>query len=394
MKSLLYLGSFSLIAAALAMVNLDASAAPKKITNSGNAKATGGNGGNASGPGSVGGNGGSATAVGGSVGTKSGTTVSNSGNATATGGNGGNASGKGSKGGNGGGAVAVGGDIGPTKIVDPVKKGKDQTKGSGNATATGGNGGNATGPGAQGGNGGDAIAVSGNNNTVINGNNNTVIGKVVNNNISLNIGGGGGGGFGGGGGGFGGGGGGGFDGGFVTPGPVAVGGFGGDGSIQGAPGIAVASSPSETVIRTDGAPAIATGQNGKDNVEEAEREQVFTRRFLKVKNESDEAMKVFVQFRGLDDKKWTWIPADPTESKDALVYDLKPGQEMYLIHKGQKVSGSRVRVWGVSEKSSWLDYRDQDLWVVPEMDARGEHRYQATEMRTFTFVFPRKTEAK
>jgi len=101
-------------------------------------------------------------------------------------------------------------------------------------------------------------------------------------------------------------------------------------------------------------------------------------------------MKVFVQFRGLDDKKWSWIPADPNDSKDALVYDLKAGQEMFLEHKGSKLSASRVRIWGVAESQTWFDFRDQDLWVVPEMDQRGEHRYLATEMKTFTFVFPKK----
>ena len=392
MKRYYYLSVFTLVAGIAAMLSLDAAASPKilvpppKVVNSGNATAKGGNGGSAQGQGSQGGNGGSAAAKGGSVLIPKVGTVVNSGNASASGGNGGNAKGKGSKGGNGGDATAVGGDIGikPGKLIpiDPgIGNGKPKAGGgsggaakAGDANAKGGNGGNANGNGAKGGNGGDAIAVSGNGNTVINGNNNTVIGKVVNNNISVNVGG------------FGG-----FGGGFVTGGGAfASGGAGGDGFISGAPGLAVASSGSETVITGDGTPAIATGQNGKDNVEDGEKESVFTRRFLKVKNDTDAPMKVFVQFRGLDDKKWVWVPADPNDSKDALVYDLKAGQEMFLEHKGSKLSASRVRIWGVAEAQNWFDFRDQDLWVVPEMDQRGEHRYLATEMKTFTFVFPKK----
>ena len=406
MKRYFYSSVFALIAGIVAMMSLEASASPKilpKIVNSGNASATGGNGGNATGKGAQAGNGGSAAAKAGSVTLPKSGQIINSGNASATGGNGGNAKGNGAKGGSGGDAIAVGGNIGPKvdKIVDPVKKiqpkkvipidpgignGKGTTAGgggggaakAGDANAKGGNGGNATGPGAKGGNGGDAIAVSGNGNTVINGNNNTIIGKQVNNNISVSIGGGR----------FGG-----FGGGVVTGGGAfASGGFGGDGVIAGSPGIAVASTPSETVITTDGTPAIARGQDGQDNVGDGEKESVFTRRFLKVKNDSDEPMKVFVQYRGMDDKKWAWFPVDPSEAKDALVYDLKPGQEMYLMHKESKLSASRVRIWGEAESQNWLDFRDQDLWVVPEMDQRGEHRYLSTEMKTFTFVFPKQTK--
>ena len=252
-------------------------------------------------------------------------------------------------------------DANPKKIIN-----------SGNATAKGGNGGNATGTGAKGGNGGGAVAVSGNGNTVINGNGNTInnITKVTNNNISFSLGGGGSGG------------------GFVTGGAFASGGFGGDGVIVGQPGTAVAVTPAATVVTTDGTPAIAVGQDGKDSPE-GEKEEVFTRRFLKVKNDSGVSMKVYVQFRGLEDKKWSWMPADPEKSKDALVYDLKAGEEMYLMHKDAKIAASRVRVWGMADGQSWVDFRDQDLWVVPEMDQRGEHRYMATEMKTFTFVFPK-----
>lgn len=397
MKRFYFLSVFTLVAGLFSLFCVDADATQKKVVNSGNATAKGGNGGSAQGTGSQGGNGGSAAAKGGSIFKDKVGQIINSGNASATGGNGGSAKGKGSKGGNGGDAVAVGGDIGtpPKKTIpidpgigngkDPKKDPKDKGKGpsaggggggtasAGDATAKGGNGGNANGKGAKGGNGGDAIAVSGNGNTVINGDNNTVIGKVVNNNISVNVGG------------FGG-----FGGGFVTGGGAfAAAGSGGGGFIPGAPGVAVASAGGETVIAGDGSPAIATGANGKDNVE-GEVEQVFTSRFVKVKNDTAEPMKVFLQFRGQTDKKWAWLPADPSDSKDALVYDLKPGQEMYLEAKGSKVAASRVRIWGEAASQTWFDFRDQDLWVVPEMDQRGEHRYLATEMKTFTFVFPKK----
>ena len=380
MKRFFVLSVFALSTAALAFSTSESQAQPKgakQVINSGNAKATGGNGGNATGAFSKAGNGGSATALAGNlIPSKGVQQVINSGNATATGGNGGNAKGLGSTAGNGGGATALSGNL--TGIV---KKGGTTTANAGNATATGGNGGNASGPGSKGGNGGDAIAVSGNGNIVVNGNGNTVnvtnVTKVTNNNISFAIGGGG---FGGGG--FGGGG-------FVTSGPLAIAGGGGDGFVQGSPGIAIASAPGEVVIRQDGAPAVAVGQPGKDSSsEDAEKEEVFTRRMLKIKNESDVPVKVFVQYREMVSKKWQWLPSDPSQSSDAVSYDLKPGQEMLAEHQGKKVAASRVRIWVASEKAQWNDYKDADLWLVPEMDAQGQHRYLATEMKTFTFVVP------
>jgi hypothetical protein len=272
----------------------------------------------------------------------------NPGKVIAVGGNGGNANGTGATGGNGGGAVAVGGN----------------TSG-GNVIAVGGNGGNAKGKGSKGGNGGGAVAVGGNNNgTIINGNNNNVT-NITNKNITFSPV------FGGGG--FGGGFGGGVGGGVFVAG-------------NGAPGVAIASTPDQTVIATDGGTAIATSGPSGDI---AEREDVFTRRFLKVKNDADVAMKVFVQYRGFADKKWAWLPADPSASQNALVYNLQPGQEALVEHDSQKVAASRVRVWAVAQGQNWLDYRDQDLWIVPEVDQRGEHRYLATEMKTFTFIFPK-----
>ena len=138
----------------------------------------------------------------------------------------------------------------PKNTIKPIpapKKGQPTAPpGSTNTTtATGGAGGS----GAQGGAGGGAVAVGGNNSgTIINGNNNTInnITKVTNNNISFSPS-------------FGGGG----SGGGSSGGGIAIAGAGGDGFIPGTPGVALASGPSQTVITTDGSPAIAQGAPGK-----------------------------------------------------------------------------------------------------------------------------------
>jgi hypothetical protein len=48
-----------------------------------------------------------------------------------------------------------------------------------------------------------------------------------------------------------------------------------------------------------------------------------------------------------------------------------------------------VRLWAVSAKKSWNEYRTSDLWLVPETDDSGEHVYLAPEVGTFTYVIPR-----
>ena len=35
----------------------------------------------------------------------------------------------------------------------------------------------------------------------------------------------------------------------------------------------------------------------------------------------------------------------------------------------------------------WLDYQDQDLWLVPELDSTGNHTYLAPQEETYTHAF-------
>jgi hypothetical protein len=50
-----------------------------------------------------------------------------------------------------------------------------------------------------------------------------------------------------------------------------------------------------------------------------------------------------------------------------------------------KVSASRVRLWARSDSASLHGLRHQDLWLVPETENNGEHRYRAGRMQTYTF---------
>lgn len=360
----------------------------------GPAIAIGGNGGKGSVLGK-GGSGGNAIAVGGKGGDVLGDrgTAGKGGSALAIGGRGGDA--QGGVGGRGGDAIAFGGNGGNVLSRTPLLGDRSNRSDSKNADSksagttlintgtinnTAGNGGNG-GPGGQGGNGGNATVIVGDNNTVINGNITINAGSRKGARGRSASGGGSGGGFGG-----------------------SGGGSGGGYAVDGAPGIAVASNGADgTVIGSNGSPAVAVGKDGKDGKDAkdakesktADQPVVQTQRYLKLQNDSGSKLKVWVQYRTLSEQKvWVWVPAAPEDSDKALTYDLEPGQSLHVAQQGEKIAASRVRLWAQSEIGKWLEYKDADLWLVPEEDQNGQHNYMANEIKTFTFVFPRKEVAK
>jgi hypothetical protein len=116
-----------------------------------------------------------------------------------------------------------------------------------------------------------------------------------------------------------------------------------------------------------------------------------TDRFLKIKNETNETLTVFFQYRQQSGDKWFWLPADPKKSSEAISLQIPPGKEVYAEVERQRVFSSRVRLWAKSTSSGteWLEYKDQDLWLVPEVDKEKpkEHIYFAPNVETFTFTF-------
>ena len=107
-------------------------------------------------------------------------------------------------------------------------------------------------------------------------------------------------------------------------------------------------------------------------------------RFLRIKNDSGEKLTVFLQVRTRNDRgEWVWSPEAPGSKAKVMTFDLEAGKTLDLTGK---VSASRVRLWARSEAASFMDYANQDLWLVPETTNSGEHRYQAGQMQTFTFT--------
>jgi hypothetical protein len=113
------------------------------------------------------------------------------------------------------------------------------------------------------------------------------------------------------------------------------------------------------------------------------------RRYLRVKNDTGAKLTVYVQYQTLSQSKgWTWYPVVPGSEPRAVAYVFAPGQEADLRHEDWPVNANRVRIWARSASGEeFVEYRDEDLWLVDESD--GERVYYADEAETFTFTFAR-----
>jgi hypothetical protein len=114
------------------------------------------------------------------------------------------------------------------------------------------------------------------------------------------------------------------------------------------------------------------------------------RRYLDVRNETDEPLTIYVQSYtyNRDSKDWEWLPGDPKTSTKALSFRVEPGATVSPRVDDRQLSGNRVRLWGASPGGNrWLDWKDRDLWLVKEQDDEGTHCYYAAKTETFTYYF-------
>jgi hypothetical protein len=124
--------------------------------------------------------------------------------------------------------------------------------------------------------------------------------------------------------------------------------------------------------------------------DDMERQLVsFSRRYLRVHNDTADKLRMWLQYQTLTVKQtWVWYPAPPWQSKQGVSYNLEPSAVVDLRHEKWRVNASKGRIWARSAAGKeWGEYRDQDLWLVPETDERGGHRYYAAQHETFTFTF-------
>ncbi len=108
---------------------------------------------------------------------------------------------------------------------------------------------------------------------------------------------------------------------------------------------------------------------------------------LLVKNATDSKVTVWVQYYAENDKgEQHWYPGTPGESSDALTFTLDPGQALVVKDQDWTVAASRVRVWARAASGwTWLGYKDQDMWLVPNQTRDGRRGYPAADVATVTY---------
>jgi RNA polymerase sigma factor (TIGR02999 family) len=89
-------------------------------------------------------------------------------------------------------------------------------------------------------------------------------------------------------------------------------------------------------------------------------------------------LTVFVQYRTqVKGEEWAWLPANPKKSADAVIHQLPLGKEIYAEVEKNRILCSRARLWAkaTSKGTEWLEYKDQDLWLVPEVDRENPREH-------------------
>ncbi len=120
------------------------------------------------------------------------------------------------------------------------------------------------------------------------------------------------------------------------------------------------------------------------------RRSIQTRRVLKVFNDTEEPLTVWVKYHTLQGERWVWVPGEPDESAKALRFQVKPGVAAVLRGKdGKAIQADRVRIWARSASGDeWYEHKGEDLLLVPESSG-SRHEYYAVKMEYHTHTFER-----
>ena len=149
--------------------------------------------------------------------------------------------------------------------------------------------------------------------------------------------------------------------------------LGGDSSDPGATAPGVAQTAPAPVT-----PAPAADSGAQDPVSDPSQDQLQDQRYLKVSNNMGSPLTLSLQLYTKNDQgAWTWVGGQ------RMSYRLAAGQTTYLGMQGQKLAGSKIRFVARWQGGEFTQYRDRDLWLVPEVDGAGNHVYSAAEMDTY-----------
>ena len=107
-------------------------------------------------------------------------------------------------------------------------------------------------------------------------------------------------------------------------------------------------------------------------------------RYLRVANDTDKPVTIFVQYQALNDQgDWVWSG----DGDDALQFRLEPGEVTDLDDNGWRINAASAHIWVKSENGDeWNTFKNQELWLVPEQDENGNHMYQDQGIQIFDYA--------
>jgi len=109
-------------------------------------------------------------------------------------------------------------------------------------------------------------------------------------------------------------------------------------------------------------------------------------RYLRVANSSKNAVTVSVLYETATSEGMQWYPAQGDQEEwKPLEVSLEPGEVVDLKDGNWKLNASRVRIWATGESRAWERFKQEDLWLVPEVDDAGNHSYRAPEPDVFVY---------
>ena len=81
------------------------------------------------------------------------------------------------------------------------------------------------------------------------------------------------------------------------------------------------------------------------------------------------------------------VGGKPYRLTDIGVVAGMPAAAANLKDGDWQINASRVRIWAEGSGQQWQQFRERDLEVVPERDAKGNRGYAAAEVQTFNVAF-------
>jgi hypothetical protein len=107
-------------------------------------------------------------------------------------------------------------------------------------------------------------------------------------------------------------------------------------------------------------------------------------RYLRVANDTDKPVTIFVQYQALNDQgAWVWSGQDD----EALQFQVAPGDVIDLDDNGWRINAVSAHIWVKSDNGDeWNTFHNDMLWLVPETDENGNHVYQDQGIQIFDYA--------